>query len=263
MKIKYSSKQNRYSSNILIINTKNSFFILYFVTTTFPCFHTPTLPYRHSRGTHMKHSYYPFSLLLALFLSVLANAQSPTICPINAGPNQSICTPNCANLSGTFVPTYATTNYTPSLITYAPDPYNAGTAISLGDDQWSAAVSIGFNFCFYGQVHSQCLIGANGLISFDLTPALGYCQWPISAAVPTTSDPMNTIMGPWQDLYPPGGGTIKYAVYGAAPCRRFVVSWYQVPMYSCTTTLCTQQLVLYETTNIIDNFIQTKLEIPS
>ena len=200
-----------------------------------------------------------FSLVfvLALFAATTAGAQA-TICPINAGPNQSICTPNCATLTGTFVPTFATTSYAVSTPAYAPDPFNAGTAVTLSDDNWSGSIPIGFNFCFYGQVYSNLLIGSNGILSFDLTQANGYCQWPINAAIPSTSDPMNTIMGPWQDLYPPGGGTIKYAVYGSAPCRRFVVSWYQVPMYSCTTTLCTEQLVLYETTNIIDNFVQTK-----
>jgi hypothetical protein len=130
--------------------------------------------------------------------------------------------------------------------------------VTLFDDQWSPAINIGFTFCFYGTAYTQCVIGSNGLISFNIAQAGGYCQWPINAAVPSAADPMNTVMGPWQDLYPPGGGTIRYTVYGAAPCRRFVVSWNQMPMYSCTSTLCTQQIVLYETTNVIENFIQTK-----
>lgn len=62
---------------------------------------------------------------------------------------------------------------------------------------------------------------------------------------------MNTVMGPWQDLYPPAGGIIKYTTYGTTPCRRFVVSWYQQPMYACTSTLCTQQITIYETTILL------------
>jgi gliding motility-associated-like protein len=199
---------------------------------------------------------------MIVLCSFLKAQQSPTICPINAGPDQTICAPNCANLSGTFVPTATTTSYATSTIPYAPDPFNVGTQLFLGDDQWSSIIPLPFTFCFYGNSYTQLIIGSNGVISFTTagpsnTPG-GYCQWPISAAVPTASDPMNAVMGPWQDLYLPGGGQLRYSTYGASPCRRFVVSWYQVAMYSCTTTLCTQQIVLYETTNVIDDFIQTK-----
>lgn len=210
----------------------------------------------------MKHFLRPSVLVFLLLSGVKGFSQSATVCPLTAGPDQTICVPNCATLTGTFVPTNQTNAYAASTIPYAPDPYNAGTAIFLSDDQWSPVIPIPFTFCFYGNPYNSCLIGSNGLISFTLTGAGGYCQWPINAAVPTNLDPMNTVMGPWQDLYPPGGGQIRYATYGAAPCRRFVVSWYQMPMYSCTTTLCTQQIILYETTNIIDNFIQTKGTCP-
>lgn len=193
-----------------------------------------------------------------MLFGICARAQSPTICPINAGPDQTICSPNCANLSGTFVTTGLTTGYTASTVAYTPDPFNVGTSLALGDDQWSAIIPLPFTFCFYGTAYNNVCIGSNGIISFNTAGAGGYCQWPIGAAVPTGSDPMNTIMAPWQDLYPPGGGQIRYTTYGTAPCRRFVVSWYQVPMYFCTTTLCTQQIAMYETTNVIDNFIQTK-----
>lgn len=206
----------------------------------------------------MKHLLRIFTWTSFAIATIPAFAQSPTVCPINAGPDQTICVPNCATLTGTFVPTNQTTSYTASTIPYAPDPFNAGTAITLFDDQWSQIIPLPFTFCFYGTAYNSCLIGSNGMVSFSTAGAGGYCQWPISFPVPSVNDPMNTVMGPWQDLYPPGGGQIRYATYGTAPCRRFVVSWYQVPMYSCTTTLCTQQIVLYETTNIIDNFIQTK-----
>ena len=207
---------------------------------------------------HILRAIYVFALL-APFQTI---AQSPVVCPISAGADQTICAPNCANLTGTFVPTNQTTTYTTSVIPYTPDPFNVGTTIILSDDQWSGVIPLPFTFCFYGTQYTQCVIGSNGLISFNLGQAGGYCQWPINAPVPSTADPMNSIMGPWHDLYPPGGGQIRYITYGTAPCRRFVVSWDQLPMYSCTTTLCTQQLVLYETTNIIDNFIQTKALCP-
>ena len=206
----------------------------------------------------MKHNLHVLLFVFLLSLSFVAIGQSPTVCPINAGADQTICVPNCATLTGTFVPTNQTNTYLLSTIPYAPDPFNVGTSLFLSDDQWSQVIPLPFTFCFYGNPYNSCLIGSNGMVSFSLTGAGGYCQWPISTPVPSGANPMNTIMGPWQDLYPPAGGTIKYSTYGTAPCRRFVVSWNQLPMYACTSTLCTQQVTIYETTNIIDNYIQTK-----
>ncbi len=208
----------------------------------------------------------PAFCVLAMLLSyatIHAQAPGPIVCPISAGPDQTICAPNCANLTGTYVdsklPGTGANAYTIATIPYAPDAYNVGTAIALSDDQWSQVIPIPFNFCFYGNTYNQCLIGSNGIVTFNLGTAGGYCTWPI----PATNAPSNTygfsncIMGPWHDMNPGVGGQIRYTTYGSAPCRRFVVSWYQVPMYSCGTPL-TQQVTLYETTNVIDNYIQVR-----
>ena len=41
-------------------------------------------------------------------------------------------------------------------------------------------------------------------------------------------------MAPWHDLNPGIGGDIFYGVVGIAPNRKFIVTWCQVPMYSCS-----------------------------
>lgn len=204
-------------------------------------------------------------IVASMSVAVLtAQTTGPTVCPISAGPDQTICAPNCATLTGTYVDSYLPGNaanaYVSSTIPYAPDPFNVGTPLALGDDQWSGVINLPFPFCYYGTTYTQCLIGSNGLLGFNLGPAGGYCPWPIPAtnAPSGTYGWSNAIGGPWQDLYPPAGGSIRYTTYGTAPCRRFVVSWYQLPMYSCTSTLLTQQVTLYETTNVIDNFIQVR-----
>jgi len=196
--------------------------------------------------------------------TLFAQAFGPSVCPISAGPDQTICAPNCATMTGTFVatalPGTGANAYLQSTIPYAPDPFNVGTAIALTDDAWSQVINIPFPFCFYGNTYTQCLIGSNGVVTFNLGTAGGYCTWPIpNTNVPTAvgGTPTNCIMGPWQDLNLSVGGQIRYTTYGVAPCRRFVVSWFQVPMYSCGTPL-TQQIILYETTNVIDNFIQVR-----
>jgi len=65
-------------------------------------------------------------------------------------------------------------------------------------------------------------------------------------------------MGPWQDWHPGVGGQIRYQTQGTAPCRRLVVSFTSLPFFSCTSTLGTFQIVLYEGTNIIENHITNK-----
>jgi gliding motility-associated-like protein len=65
-------------------------------------------------------------------------------------------------------------------------------------------------------------------------------------------------MGPWQDWHPGLGGQIRYQMSGVAPCRKLTVSWIGVPMFSCTSNQGTFHIVIYESTNIIENHIQNK-----
>ncbi|HEU4717251.1 MAG TPA: gliding motility-associated C-terminal domain-containing protein, partial [Bacteroidia bacterium] len=91
----------------------------------------------------------------------------------------------------------------------------------------------------------------------------GYCQWPINAAIPSNADPMNSIMAPWHDIDPsvgtPTSATdVNWQVFGTAPCREFCISWNDVAMYDCNNLIATSQVILHETTNIIDMYIQNK-----
>lgn len=117
-------------------------------------------------------------------------------------------------------------------------------------------INIGFPFTYYGNTYTQLIIGTNGIINFDISLAGQYCPWPISAAIPSATDPTNSIMYPWQDIYYPAaaGGTafMSYATFGTAPNRYIVFDFNSIPMFSCTSTTDCQQLTLYETSNIIE-----------
>src|SRR5205085_3086056 len=97
-------------------------------------------------------------------------------------------------------------------------------------------------------------------ISFNTANACSYNTWPINAAAPSPfpMDLENTIMGPWQDLFPYGGGSINYSVVGTAPNRIFVIDYCAVQMYSCTNLLCSDQFQLYEGSNVIETHILHK-----
>ena len=51
------------------------------------------------------------------------------------------------------------------------------------DDSYSGIINIGFTFNYYGTNYTQCVIGENGMLTFDNTLAGGYDPWPISSAL--------------------------------------------------------------------------------
>ncbi len=142
---------------------------------------------------------------------------------------------------------------------YYPDPYVGGTSYPFSDDVHTGIVELGFPFCFYGDTVTQCVISSNGYITFDLSTASGGSQWSIQAPAPSqTFTTKFVIMAPWQDINPGVSGSIRSATYGVPPYRRFVVSYDAVAMFSCTTLEFTNQVVIYESLNIVDVNIADK-----
>ncbi len=133
----------------------------------------------------------------------------------------------------------------------------SSNGINLSDDVYSQVIPIGFTFNFYGNNYSQCLISTNGYITFNTASSGGYSPWSINAPIPSSLDPTNAIMGPWQDVNPGAGGSIVYASFGTAPNRKFVVQW-DNPMFSCTNLCFGNQIILYESSNIIETHIGNK-----
>ncbi len=207
-------------------------------------------------------------LLLATFLHAQPGCPS-----VNAGNDVALpCGTNCTNLTATAFPSGNTTSYSVSQIPYTPFSYTAGTPILINiDDTWSGIINLPFTFCFFGNAYTQVVVGSNGIITFDINEANGYCDWDLtgSGTLPTTNVFGNCIMGPYHDIDPSLGGTIKYQIIGTAPCRIFIISYYQVPMYesdnflsTCSGMDATHQIAIYETTNAIEVYIQHKDACP-
>lgn len=205
-------------------------------------------------------SYVFFVLLFFTCFSVIAQPGCPNV---NAGNDQTLpCNTNCTNLTATFLQTGSTSAYSVSSIPYAP-PYafNTGTAIMVNiDDTWSSAITLPFNFCFFGNNYNQIVVGSNGVITFNTSNAGGYCPWSFSATCPSSSLPTNSIFGVYHDIDPSVSGSLYYAILGSYPCRTFVVNFNQVAMYSssCNSQKATHQIVLYESTNVIEVYVKTK-----
>lgn len=207
----------------------------------------------------------PLLFIGIFFLVIVKGLQAQPGCPsVEAGNNVTLdCGTNCASLNASCLATGATTTYTVSSIPYAPPyAYNTGTPILVNiDDTWSSAITLPFTFCFYGTPYTQIIAGSNGNVSFATADAGTFCEWSYSASCPSPDlIPAGNIFGPYHDIDPSVAGQMYSAILGSYPCRTYVVSWNQIAMFSseCNSLLATHQIVLYESTNVIEVYIQNK-----
>ncbi|MFN5317956.1 MAG: beta strand repeat-containing protein, partial [Bacteroidia bacterium] len=204
----------------------------------------------------MKQAYLIVVFLLNLTAGLVAQAPSFSITPSGS---QSVCAGSTINLSSTVTNAFAgTTSYAVSDIPFAPYPMPAGTSVTMPDDTVMGPYPIGFQFCFFGNTYTQFYIGSNGWIGFTPGMTRAFTANPIPSN--NMFVPRNCIMGPWMDFNPgiSGGPYIKYQTQGIAPYRRLVVQWLNVPLYQCIAIKSTFQIVIYESTNIIENHITSK-----
>ncbi len=223
---------------------------------------------------------------LVLFSSLSLFAQTPypgcpniSIAPVNTSipfSNDTAkipCGQSCIDLTASHLQTGATTKYKVSSIPYAPPfSFTGGTAVIVDlDDIYTEVINLPFNFCFFGSVFNKIAIGANGLITFDQSWATNTNCYLIDRPIPNTTNasclitadgngylPWNSIYGAFHDLDPrQNGANINYSILGTAPCRTFVVNFSTVTIWGCALKT-TQQIVIYETTNVIEVYIKSK-----
>lgn len=221
-----------------------------------------------------------------LFFCFSVFAQAPNQLNVNVSLLED-CSAGTTTLNAQATTIRQTNSYTVSSI----NP-NSGYATSiptkislLTDDQWTGIYNLklnsaeNFNFSFFGNSFSQCLINTNGVISFSVAQqvingetvgvpggvyspnagsgwALGASQL-IPSAPASNAGPLykNAIHGPFQDLFLDASSDVNIAVMGTYPNRVFVYSSTNVPMYSCNTIRQSSQVILYEGTNIIDVYV--------
>lgn len=136
---------------------------------------------------------------------------------------------------------------------------NNPTWIQLTDDSYSGVVPIGFTFSFYNTNHTQCVIGSNGLINFNLGKANGYCAWALNGTpLPSTAvnEALNAVMPAYHDINPSAfaspNGEIMYQTIGTAPNRQFIVLWKDILAFGGGGECSYMALILNETSNVIE-----------
>ena len=225
-------------------------------------------------------------LPLVLLLSVhQLHAQSCIATGLNGTVINLPCGVNCAPLSFKVPHLKSTSDYSVLSVPYQPFSYTSPTSTEITevyiDDKYSNLINLPFSFCFYDSIYSKCVVGSNGIITFDETQAgknNAYTLYtssggpqpiPYSGGTPnltsTTYYPPASIMGAYHDINPnavgrPADRKIQYELIGTAPCRKLVVSYYNVPMFgtNCGNLICTEQMVLYESLGVIDVFLENK-----
>ena len=76
--------------------------------------------------------------------------------------------------------------------------------------------------------------------------------------MPSAALPTNSIMGVYHDIDPSVCGAIRYANLGSYPCRTFVVNFDNVCHFSCNNLVSRHQIVIYESTNAIEVYVENK-----
>lgn len=212
----------------------------------------------------MKRIILHFSALFMLLFAAKASFAQPNG-TITLGPD--LILPACVScdtlVATTTAPSVGTSNYNVQQINYTPYPFTGGTVIPLTtDDYWSGVIPMPFDFCFFGNIYNQCIVSSNGQISFNIGQANSYNPWSLGAVAPLPNAAFpsahNSIMAPYHDILPTTLGIMNYQTIGVAPNRVFVMSWNQSPMFSCTALLVSQQIALYEGTNVIETYITNK-----
>jgi len=230
-------------------------------------------------------------LLACLFLSFITTSELKAQSCFNfyVGNDTTIsCLNACLTLKAKIPNIKSSEDYNVISIPYNPYPFVTTAPAYLHpclapgtgqDDKFYAVTTLPFNFCFYGSIATQFVVGSNGVISFNLGDALQGNNYVVDRSIPwigagnqgsgacpspdgVSLYPKPSIMGALQDIYPDIGDTANYKIEsrmeGSAPCRRYVLSFYNVRLYNCQSLRSTFEIVLHEGTGLIDVFVKDK-----
>jgi gliding motility-associated-like protein len=224
-------------------------------------------------------------LLTVLFFGFRVAAQPTYTTSLNGTVYNLPCGTTCLNLKVRVPHLKSSDEYQVVSIPYTPFDYRTSapalsSACASQDDKFFDTTILPFTFCFYGANYSRLAISSNGLISFDSTNALRGSNYQLrtTTTIPFTNEatatqgtgscptpslalfPRAAIMGVYHDIEPVtnSGHKIEARVEGNAPFRRFVVSFDSVRMFFCNTLRAKSQIVIYESTGLIDIYIGNK-----
>ncbi|WP_415327758.1 T9SS type B sorting domain-containing protein [Chryseobacterium sp. MMS23-Vi53] len=211
-----------------------------------------------------------FLQILFIIIGVFVYSQVPVDIKVkDAAGNENYnvtCTNNldangCLALHVEYPVLNETTSYQVNPEAYSPPiAMNQGTALNANyDDLFAAKLDLPFKFCFFNQYFDALVVGSNGMVTFDLSQ-LGNINYPnVQWQNPSTSLPKNSIFGVYHDMVFSANDSseIYYSTIGTAPYRKFVINFFEGRISGCTDR-SSSQIVLHETTNVIEVFVDKK-----
>ena len=133
-------------------------------------------------------------------------------------------------------------------------PTNGMSAMTFAtSDSVNGPFPLPFPLPFHGKSYNQIWVGANGLIGVT---NIGL-ETNANANIPQTNVP-NAIYPFWDNLNPTLAGSVWYGAAGAAPNRKWVVSWVDVPHANNAPTLFTFQVILHESGHVGFQYLQVE-----
>src|SRR5262249_54825410 len=128
--------------------------------------------------------------------------------------------------------------------------------VNLGDDEVRGPLPLGFTFNFFGTSYTTLNLSSNGFLNFTGDFNSGCCS---GQPLPTPGSPDRIIAGWWDDLSPPGGGSVTYQTLGAPGSRTFIAEFKNVPAFGGPGALSTFEFKLFEGSNNIEVHYQQAL----
>ena len=146
-----------------------------------------------------------------------------------------------------------TTGYEVDSIAYAPPlAFGTGEVQSTATNGYTDGIGLPFGFSFFDTDFFQLKVSRKGFLTFNVGLGGGY-NYP-NQPLGSNSLPPNSIMAPYAYISN-SGGEIRTATLGEAPCRRFVISWENLPQTGCRANELITQVVLHETSNVVEMHI--------
>ena len=162
--------------------------------------------------------------------------------------------------NGDVVAVTAVANYSPAREVPFEFPPIAGTVLTaLNCDDCSTSIASPFPIRFGGATpgSTTLFIGSNGILSFS-QGITAFTNQPLPSTI------ASTVVAPhWDDLFPIGGGTIKFDVIGTEPSRRLVVEYRDVPGFAIGGAVTFQVMFFENSPNIQFNYLDTVFGTPT
>lgn len=159
--------------------------------------------------------------------------------------------------------------YTKSKVDFAPEAIPNIAPYPLADDGVipDSDVPLGFNFSFQGNTYNKVNVYMNGFLLFGTRPSPNSTFFSDAGSIAALANPNNLIALAWTDWSPQlVSDGIRWETRGAAPNRRFILQFNNVPEYFSASKpgailpnagRLTSQVVLSEGSNDITIYTNT------